>query len=64
MITLTLAVRWHYLSEAGLYHGFHEGLQRVKYWLSDLNIYQLESFSRYLLAVFSLFVFKNRTRDP
>ena len=55
MVTPTLAVCWHYLSKAGLYHGFHEGLQQVKYWLSDLNIYQLESFSRYLLAVF-LFV--------
>lgn len=61
---LTLAVCWHYLSKAGLYHGFQEGLQQLKYWLSDLNIYQLESFSRYLLAVFCLFVFKNRMRDP
>ena len=41
---LTLAVCWHYLSKAGLYHGFHEGLQQVKYWLSDLTYINWKAF--------------------
>lgn len=39
IIMLTLAVCWHYLSKAGLYHGFHEGLRTGKKLVNELNIY-------------------------